>query len=84
VSEFISEQFAETFPPGNDMIVILRDLFVARANDRPMIVLKTIQQFNFAVVEFSQKDRTKEYINKLTRTGKPVPDLPDGGAGREI
>ncbi len=82
MSEFISEQFAETFQSDNEMIVVLRDLFVARANDRPMIVLKTIQQFNFAVVEFSQKDRTKDYIKELT--WEPVPDLPDGGAGREI
>jgi len=65
VSEFVSEQFSETFPTDNEMVVILRDLFVDRTNEQPMEVLQTIQRFNFAVVEFSRKDKTKEYINKL-------------------
>ena len=44
---------------------MLRDLAVNKANDQPMAVLNTIQRFNSAVVEFSQKDRTNEYIKEL-------------------
>jgi hypothetical protein len=65
VSEFISEQFEETFPQDNEMITILRDLFVSRANEQPMVVLQTIQRFNFAVVEFSIKPETRAYIKEL-------------------
>ena len=65
VSEFISERFVETFSSDNDMIVILRDLFVYRANEQPMEVLQAIQKFNFAVVEFSMKPETKAYIKEL-------------------
>lgn len=64
VSEFISEQFADRFP-DNEMVVILRDLFVDRANNQPMAVLQTIQQFNFAVVEFGAKDETRAYVKEL-------------------
>lgn len=82
VSEFISERFAETFSSDNDMIVILRDLFVYRANEQPMEVLQTLQRFNHAIVNFSMKDETRAYIKELN--ADPVKDLPDGGEGREI
>ena len=65
VSEFVSEQFTETFSTDNEMIVILRDLFVNRANENPKMVLRAILQFNSAVVEFSQKDETIAYVDEL-------------------
>ena len=65
MSEFISEQFAETFPPDNDMIVILRDLFVDRTNKEPLNTLQTLQMFNHAIISFSMKPETREYIKEL-------------------
>ena len=65
VSEFISEQFIETFSTDNEMIVILRDLFVSRANENPAMVLRAILRFNSAVVEFSHKDKTIAYVQGL-------------------
>ena len=64
VSEFVSERLTEILP-DNEMADMLRDLAVNKANDQPMAVLNTIQRFNSAVVEFSQKDRTNEYIKEL-------------------
>ena len=65
VSEFISEQFAERFPAGNEMVTILRDLFVARANNEPLATLQALQLFNHAIVNFSIKPETIAYIKDL-------------------
>ena len=81
VSGFISEQFIDRFP-DNEMVKILRDLFVDRANNEPLKTLQALQLFNHAIVNFSMKDETRAYIKELT--WEPVPDLPDGGEGREI
>lgn len=64
VSEFISEQFKDRFP-DNEMVVILRDLFVDRANNDPLKSLQTLQMFNCAIVEFSMKEETKAYVKEL-------------------
>ena len=64
VAEFIYEQFMDRLP-DNEMVTILRDLFVYRANEQPMEVLQAIHQFNVAIVEFGQKEETKEYIKEL-------------------
>lgn len=70
VSEFISEQFTERFP-DNEMLVILRDLFVDRANNDPLATLQALQLFNHAIMEFSLKETTKSYVQTLTE--KEVP-----------
>jgi len=64
VSEFISEQFAEMLP-DNEMVVILRDLFVHRANINPLETLQALQLFNHAIMSFSMKPETREYIKEL-------------------
>ena len=65
VSEFISEQFSERFPQDNEMVTILRDLFVHRANTEPLGTLQALQLFNHAIVNFSMKPETKAYIKEL-------------------
>lgn len=65
VSEFISEQFSYMFPLDNEMVNILRDLFVDRANNEPLKTLQALQLFNHAIVNFSMKDKTKAYIKEL-------------------
>jgi hypothetical protein len=65
VSEFISEQFAETFSMDNEMLTILRDIFVDRTNDDPLKTLQTLQLFNHAIVNFSMKPETRAYIKEL-------------------
>jgi len=64
VSEFISEQFKERFP-DNEMLSVLRDLFVHRANINPRRTLQALQLLNHAIVNFSMKDETKAYIKDL-------------------
>ncbi len=64
VSEFVSDQFKDRFP-DNEMVTILRDLFVSRANDEPLSTLQALQLFNHAIVTFSLKDETKAYIKEL-------------------
>lgn len=64
LSEFISEQFAERFP-DNEMVVILRDLFVDRTNNKPLDTLQALQQFNHAIVVFGTKPETKAYVKEL-------------------
>jgi hypothetical protein len=64
VSEFISEQFKDRLPE-NEMITILRDLFVHRANTEPLGTLQALQLFNHAIVNFSMKEETKAYIKEL-------------------
>ena len=65
VSEFISKQFADRFPKDNEMLVILRDLFVERTNNNPLKSLQALQLFNQDIVEFSIKDETKAYVKGL-------------------
>jgi hypothetical protein len=65
VSEFISERFEEMFSQDNEMITILRDLFVHRANTEPLGTLQALQLFNHAIVNFSIKPETKAYIKEL-------------------
>jgi len=65
VSEFISEQFAETFQTDNEMVNILQDLFVDRTNNEPFKTLQTLQLFNHAIVNFSMKPETRAYIKEL-------------------
>ncbi|RKZ06139.1 hypothetical protein DRQ25_14570 [Candidatus Fermentibacteria bacterium] len=65
VSEFISEQFRDRFPE-NEMITLLRDLFVHRANTEPIQLLKGLQLFNQSIVNFSMKEETRAYIKELT------------------
>ena len=64
VSEFVSDQFKDRFP-DNEMVKILRDLSVDRANDEPLSILQALQLFNHAIVNFSMKDETKAYIKEL-------------------
>lgn len=64
VSEFISDQFKDRFP-DNEMLVILRDLFVDRANNDPLKSLQALQMFNHAIVEFSMKEETRAYVKGL-------------------
>jgi len=81
VSEFIRDQIKERLP-DNEILTIAQDLFVYRANTEPLEILQALQLFNHAIVNFSMNPETRAYIKELT--GEPVPDLPDGGAGREI
>ena len=71
VSEFISDQFKDRFP-DNEMLVILRDLFVDRANNDPLKSLQALQMFNHAIVEFSMKEETRAYVEGLN--ADPDPD----------
>ena len=71
VSEFISERFEEMFSQDNEMVTILRDLFVSRANEQPMAVLQEIHKFNVATVEFGAKDEVRVYIKMLTEVHEP-------------
>lgn len=64
VAEFISEQFKDRLPE-NEMVTILRDLFVNRANTEPLGTLQALQLFNHAIVNFSMKPETKAYIKEL-------------------
>jgi len=64
VAEFISEQFKDRLPE-NEMVTILRDLFVHRANTEPLGTLQALQLFNHAIVTFSMKEETIGYIKEL-------------------
>lgn len=64
VSEFVSDQFKDRFP-DNEILNIARDLSVDRANNEPLSILKALQLFNHAIVNFSMKDETKAYIKEL-------------------
>lgn len=65
VSEFVSKQFEEIFQKDNEMLTILRDLFVERTNNEPLKTLQVLQRLNHAIVNFSMKDETKAYIKGL-------------------
>jgi hypothetical protein len=64
VSEFVSKQFKDRFP-DNELVVILRDLFVDRTNNEPFKTLQTLQLFNQAIVNFSMEPETIAYIKDL-------------------
>lgn len=81
VSEFLSERFAEMYP-DNEAAEVVRDIFVNYSNNEPLKTLQVLQRFNAALIEFGEQNEA--YISVLTIRDQDIPDLPDGGEGREI